>query len=57
MFWLGWVFAAVCQCSLVAPGGGYSVAEVHRLLTAVASLAVCTVSMCGDFSSYSARAQ
>lgn len=57
MFWLGWVFAAVCQRSLVAPGAGYSVAEVHRLLTAVASLAVRTVSMCGDFSSYSARAQ
>ena len=33
-----WVSVAVCRLSLVAAGGGYSLAAVHRLLTVVASL-------------------
>ena len=37
-FWLHWVFVAVLRLSLVAASGGYSLAVVLRLLTAVASL-------------------
>ena len=33
-----WVSVAMCRLSLVAVGGGYSLAAVHRLLTVVASL-------------------
>ena len=33
-----WLFVAVHGLSLVAETGGYSVVEVHRLLTAVISL-------------------
>ena len=38
LFWLHWVFVAPLRLSLVAVSGGYALAEVHRLLTAVASL-------------------
>ena len=37
-FWLCWVFVAVHGLSLRAVSGGYSLAAVHRLLTALASL-------------------
>ena len=33
-----WVSVAVCRLSLVAAGGDYSLAAVHRLLTVVTSL-------------------
>ena len=38
LFWLHWVFVAALRLSLVAVSEGYSLAEVHRLLIAVASL-------------------
>ena len=37
-FWLRWIFAAVCQLSLVAVSWGCSRVAVLRLLTVVASL-------------------
>ena len=40
MFWLWWVFIAVHGISLVAALRGSSLVAVHRLLIAVASLAV-----------------
>ena len=40
MFWLHRVFVAACGLSLVAASGGYSLAVVHGLLIAVASLVV-----------------
>ena len=39
-FWLCWVFVAVQGLSLHAVSGGCSLAAVHRLRTALASLAV-----------------
>ena len=38
LFMAFWVSVAACRLSLVAAGGGYSLAAVHRLLTVVASL-------------------
>ena len=38
LLWLCWVFIAACGLPLVATSGGYSLAVVHGLLTAVASL-------------------
>ena len=37
-FWLHWVFVAAHRFSLVAMSGGYSLAAVLWLFTAVASL-------------------
>ena len=37
-FWLCWVFAAAHMLSLVAATEGYSLVEVRKLLTVVASL-------------------
>ena len=37
-FWLHWVFIAACGLSLVVESGGYSLAAVHGLLIAVASV-------------------
>ena len=37
-FWLGWVFAAACELSLVTVSRGYSLVAQHRLLIAEASL-------------------
>ena len=39
-FWVHWVFVAVQGLSLVAASGGYSLVDMHRLLTVVASLVV-----------------
>ena len=39
-FWLYWVFVAAHRLSLVAASGGYSLVDMHRLLTVVASLVV-----------------
>ena len=39
-FWLHYVFTAVCELSLVAESGGYSLVVVRRLLVAVPSLVV-----------------
>ena len=36
-FWLHWVFVAALRLSLVAASGGYSLAAVHGLLTALSS--------------------
>ena len=36
-FCLCWAFLAACRLSPVAASGGYSLIEVHRLLTAAAS--------------------
>jgi len=38
IFWLHWVFVALHGLSLAAVSGDYSLAVVHRLLIAVASL-------------------
>ena len=38
LFWLHWVFVAVCRLSLVAASGAYCLVRVLRLLTAVPSL-------------------
>ena len=38
MFWLLWVFTALCELSLVAATGDYSVLAARGPLTAVASL-------------------
>ena len=38
LFWLCWVFVAVCRLSLVVGSGGYSLVVLHGLLMAVASL-------------------
>ena len=37
MYWLCWVFAAVCGLSPVSPSGGYSLTAVWELLVEVAS--------------------
>ena len=39
-FWLCWIIVAACGLSLVAASGGCSPVAAHRLLIAVASLAV-----------------
>ena len=38
IYWLYWVFIAVCGLSLVVASGGYSFVVVHGLLISVASL-------------------
>ena len=38
MFWLCWVFIAVCGLSLVVASRGYSLVAARKLLTAVVSL-------------------
>ena len=55
-FWLYWVFIAVCQLSQVVSSWGYSLAVVHGLLTAVASLLAEHGSRCGGFNSCGTRA-
>ena len=40
VYWLHWVFTAALGLSLVVESGSYSLVEVPRLLTAVASLVV-----------------
>ena len=40
IYWLHWVFIAALGLSLVVENGSYSLVEVPRLLTAVASLVV-----------------
>lgn len=56
-FWLGWVFIAACELSLVAESVGYSLIPVHALLVVVTSLVLEHSSRCTGCCSCSMRAQ